>query len=282
MDKIVAASRKRDFLAKGVCLLLAVILWAFIISGKTETLRYKVPIVTRNLPANLAVSDMSGRYTVLVLEGRKDELKSVNIKNIKANVNMENAVIEDEGLPDPDGKAAGAGGRGAYPWSGDVTLTVENKGGEVDQGRPNHHRVRAEGKDHRRQAWSFPERVKISGPKSHQRFIESIETEEVSVENETADLQRQVGPKKERLKDITFSEKIFTVKVAITDMRDLAVVTVPVGPERRQGVSITSCGTARSRSMSGRKTTARLAADEVEAFVDAGKLNSKALFGIER
>ena len=90
--KIVSAAKERDFLAKAACLLLAVILWGYIASGKTDKLRYRMPLQVRNVPSTLAVSGMSDRTAVLVLEGRKEHLKSVNMKNINAYVSLDNAV----------------------------------------------------------------------------------------------------------------------------------------------------------------------------------------------
>ena len=124
----------------------------------------------------------------------------------------------------------------------------------------------------------IPERVRITGPKSVVDSIDTLETEEVSVENEASDLQRQVGLRTESSPDITLSEKVFTVKVTITDLKDLAMVTVPVAVmngsrdfeyelrDRDVEVYIRS------------KNNRMVAADDVEVFVDAARVNYSALF----
>lgn len=269
-------------MAKGICLLLAVILWAFIMTGKTEKLRYKVPIVTRNLPANLAVTGLSGRYAMVLLEGRKDELKSVNIKNIKATVNMEKAEIGDskaypiqvEKLQVPEDVSISV----VEP---EVILTVEKKEDKWVRVVPAITGTAPKGKIIVDKT-VLPERVRISGPKSVINDIESVDTEGVSVENETGELQRQVGLMKERYKDVTFNEKKFMVRVLITDLKDLVMVTAPVSirngakeyeyeiRDREVEVYIRS------------KNNRPVAPGDLEAYVDAARVNLKALFEAER
>ncbi|MBP7736248.1 MAG: YbbR-like domain-containing protein [Spirochaetes bacterium] len=281
-ERLTSIVGERDFMAKGICLLLAVILWAFIMTGKTEKLRYKVPIVTRNLPANLAVTGLSGRYAMVLLEGRKDELKSVNIKNIKATVNMEKAEIGDskaypiqvEKLQVPEDVSISV----VEP---EVILTVEKKEDKWVRVVPAITGTAPKGKIIVDKT-VLPERVRISGPKSVINDIESVDTEGVSVENETGELQRQVGLMKERYKDVTFNEKKFMVRVLITDLKDLVMVTAPVSirngakeyeyeiRDREVEVYIRS------------KNNRPVAPGDLEAYVDAARVNLKALFEAER
>jgi YbbR domain-containing protein len=276
--KIKTLAQERDFFAKGVCLLLAVILWAFIASAKSERLTYKIPIVVKNIPQDLAVSGMSDKYATIVLEGRKDELKSVNIKMIRASIDLTNAevkepknyriLVEKQQVPEDVTITL---------VEKEVAVTVEKKEDRWIRVLPNITGSVRNGKiiiD----KMVVPERVKISGPRSVINDVDSIETEDVSVENEGGDIQRQVGLKKERFKDISFNEKIFTVKVLITDLKDLVVVTVPVNVHggaaeyeyeaRDRDVEIYI------RSRNYRKVTP----GDVEAFVDAVHLNLKGLF----
>jgi hypothetical protein len=278
-EKILSVMRERDYLAKMVCLLLAVILWAFIVTGKTEKLRYKVPIMVKNLPSTLAVSGMSDKYATVVLEGRKDDLKNVNIKVIRAAVNLEDAVagetkvyqmqVEKQQVPEDVSVSLS---------NGEVSVTIEKKEekwirvvpvitGSVPAGKIVIDRI------------VIPERVKISGPKSVISDIESVDTEDVTIDNETGDIHRQVGLRKEKYNDVAFSEKIFTVKVAITEMKDLAVVIAPVGV--RNGAAGYEYE-LRDRDVEvyiRLKNNRKVSSDDVEAFVDAGRLNMNGLFG---
>ncbi|HNW29186.1 MAG TPA: CdaR family protein [Spirochaetota bacterium] len=281
-DRIMYVVRERDFLAKGVCLLLAVILWAFIISGKTEKLRYKVPLTIKNLPANMAVSGLSGRTSVIILEGKKEELKNVNIKNIRITIDLENASlggprdypVQVEKQEVPEDISISLVDR-------EVTLTIEKKEfkwvrvvpvitGEVGKGKIIIDKQ------------VVPEQVMISGPRSVINDIDTIDTEEVSVENETGEIKRQVGLNAEKYKDVSFSEKNFTVRVLVTDLKDLEVITVPVGVKnapREYEYEVKDREVEVYIRLAEKQS---VAPGDVEAFIDAGKVNARLLLAKEQ
>ncbi len=281
-DRIMYVVRERDFLAKGVCLLLAVILWAFIISGKTEKLRYKVPLTIKNLPANMAVSGLSGRTSVIILEGKKEELKNVNIKNIRVTIDLENASlggprdypVQVEKQEVPEDISISLVDR-------EVTLTIEKKEfkwvrvvpvitGEVGKGKIIIDKQ------------VVPEQVMISGPRSVINDIDTIDTEEVSVENETGEIKRQVGLNAEKYKDVSFSEKNFTVRVLVTDLKDLEVITVPVGVKnapREYEYEVKDREVEVYIRLAEKQS---VAPGDVEAFIDAGKVNARLLLAKEQ
>jgi hypothetical protein len=276
-ERLFSAIRDKDYMAKGTCLLLAVILWAFIINGKTEILRYKIPIVVKNLPSQLAVSGMSDKYASIEIEGRKDELKSVNVKNIRAAVNLENAAIggprgyeiavEKHQVPEDVSISL---------VRGEVEITVEKKEERWVRVRPAVTGSVRRGKvilDKQ----VIPERVKVAGPKSLISGIESVDTEAVSVEGAAGEVQRQVGLKKGPVKDITFSESVFTVKVLVADLKDLVAVTVPVaiinGARDYQYEIRDNEVEVYVRAKNGVAPTA----EDIDAYVDAAKLNLKAV-----
>ncbi len=281
-DKIFSAMREKDFMAKGVCLLLAVILWAFIINGKTEVATYRVPIVVKNLPAHLAVSGMSDKFAAVEIEGRKDEIKNVNVKGIRATVDLGKAVaggpaafeivVEKNQVPEDVAISL---------VRGDVEVTVEKKEERWIRVRPVVTGAVRKGKvvlDKQ----VLPERVKISGPRSLVVDMDSVDTEDVSVENASGEIQRQVGLKKGEYRDIAFGETVFTVKVLVADLKDLVTLTVPISiinenrdyqyEARDQEVEVY----VRARRAAG------LTPEEVDAYVDAGKLNLKMLPEEER
>ena len=280
IDNIASAAKKRDYLAKSLCLLLAVILWAYIAAGRTDTLRFRMPIVPQNVPSTLAVSDMSDRFAVLVVEGRKEHLKSINMKTIRAYVSLDNAVIGSKEYPIRLEKQLVPEEVTLSLASGEVTVTIEKKAerwvrvvpiieGTVLKGKIMIDRM------------VFPERVRITGPKSIVDSIDSLDTEEVSVENEAADLHRQVGLRHERLADISLSEKLFTVKVTITDLKDLLMITVPVAILNGSRDFDYDLRDREAEVYIRAKNNFAVAADQVEASVDASRLNYPVLFGNE-
>ena len=277
-ERIVSAIREKDFLAKGVCLLLAVILWAFIVSAKTETQRFKVPIMVKNLPSDLAVASMSDRVATIVLEGRKEELKSVNIKTIKAMIDLSDAKIGDPKTYQIQIEKQIPEDISISPVNSDVIVSVDQKEdkwiavvpsivGTVEKGKIIIDKT------------VVPERVMISGPKSIIADIESVNTEDVSVDNESSDIQRKAELKTEKNKDIAFSENTVTVKVTITDLKDLAVVNAPVkvrNGNRDYSYEIKDHDVAVYVRL---RNNLAVATDDVEAFIDMGRINVKKLFG---
>ena len=276
--KIASVIRERDFLAKGICLLLAVILWAFILSAKIETQRFKVPIVVKNLPSDLAIAGMSDRFATIVLEGRKDELKSVNIKTIKAMIDMADAQIGDPKTYQIQIEKQIPEDISVSPVNGEVAVTLDKKEEKWVAVAPSIVGTVQKGKIIIDKT-IVPERVRISGPKSIITEIESVDTEDVSVDNESSDIQRQTGLKAEKYKDISFGENTFTVKVAITDLKDLAVVNAPVkvrNGNKDYNYDIKDQDVAVYVRL---RNNLAVATDDVEAYIDMGRLNVKKLFG---
>jgi hypothetical protein len=276
--KIASAIRDKDFLAKGVCLLLAVILWAFIVQAKTETQRFKIPIAVKNLPSDLAVAGMSERFVTIVVEGPRDEIKNVNIKSIKAMIDLEDAKVGDPQTYKLQIEKQIPEDISISPLNGEVAVTVEKKEekwitvvpaivGTVQKGKIIIDKT------------VVPERVMISGPKSIVADVESIETEDVSVDNESSEVQRKTGLKTEKYKDITFSENTFTVRVTITDLKDLAVVNAPIRVKNGNKDYDYETRDHYVAVYVRLRNNLAVATDDVEAYIDAGRLNVKKLFG---
>lgn len=83
--------KKSNFGAKLICLVLALALWAYVNSTRTVDLNYRIPVEFRNIPTTMAMANNQNHYVKIILNGSKDDIKNINIKNIKAVVNLENA-----------------------------------------------------------------------------------------------------------------------------------------------------------------------------------------------
>lgn len=277
--KIISLFRDGDFLAKAVCLLLAVILWALIASSKTETLKYRIPISMKNLSPQLTVSGMSEKFATVLLEGKGEELRSVSPKSIKVSVNLENVVIgeaksyqiamEKQQIPDEISVSL---------VTREIMLTVERREEKwvkvvpVLAGRVQHGKMVVD-------RMAIPDRVKISGLRSLINDIESVETEDVSVENETGDIQRQVGLRRDdKLKEVTLYEKTVTVKVFIADMKDFTVITVPLAVRNGAREYEYEIKDAEVEVYVRQKNYPSLGDDDVDVFVDVGKVNLRKIF----
>lgn len=84
-------SRKNKLIPKLVSILLAVILWGYISSSKTGTIEFKSQVSYKGLEEGLVVSKTTPRAITVEVKGRKDDLKNVNSRNIKAVIDLTTA-----------------------------------------------------------------------------------------------------------------------------------------------------------------------------------------------
>jgi hypothetical protein len=91
LERLKALFSTRDFLPKMVCLALSIVLWAYISESKVGELTFRVPVVYRNLPTNTMVSFIADKTVPVIIRGRKEDLKNLQVKNIRAIVDFRNA-----------------------------------------------------------------------------------------------------------------------------------------------------------------------------------------------
>ncbi len=274
---------RRNFFAKTICLALAVVLWALVSSSKIETLKFKIPIIYKNLPQDLMVSNTSDKFATLIFEGKSDDLKNPLLKNVKAVVNLENAVagevgtfpieIEKQDIPD-DILVSSV--------QNEVMVTVDTKEEKWVEVIPSLSGSAPQGKVIIDRSVS-PDRVKISGPSSQVDEIQSVETQDVPVTEGAPDFERRVGLKKDdKFKYIAFGERNFTVKVTMADLKDISAVSAPVkmrGAVRGYGYEMKSTTVEVYVRLRENRS---LTPDDIDAFVDASELNLIKIFENEK
>jgi len=81
----------RNLVPKLGSILLAVVLWAYISSGKSGDVKFKLPVTFTGLEENYVVSRVSHKVVVVEVRGNKDELKNITSKNIKLVVDLSTA-----------------------------------------------------------------------------------------------------------------------------------------------------------------------------------------------
>lgn len=227
-DILKALNLTENFAAKVASLLLSIALWAYLANSKKGDIRFRIPIVISNLPENMVVTKISNKSVIAVLQGRKEYLKNVNVKSIKAVVNLKKPVI---------GKALD------YPVEiiknevpvsikvivkkKTVNILVERKIaknvavipriiGKVTEGR-------VIGK------YSVdPETIIIKGSKSIVSDINHIYTKNISVDGMFEDIDRIVELEKDLDPNVIFSETKVRVTIPIIDYGNLLSLNVPV------------------------------------------------------
>ncbi len=181
-----------DIVAKVICVVLSVILWAYISNTNIGEIKFKIPIIFTNLPDTLVKTKMSSRYVTITLTGRKDTLKNVNVKSIKALVNLEQPeinvsknypieVIRDE---IPDNIELKLSNR-------EVALFIERKISKKVSVKINIIDKVPEGYVLGK-IRVIPDSVTLSGPESLLRDIDHVQTKAVSIANNTGRINREV------------------------------------------------------------------------------------------
>jgi hypothetical protein len=219
---------KKETAAKVISLLMSVALWGYISSTKMSEIKFKLPVEIRNLPASMTVSDMPDRSLIVVLEGKKEYMKNVGSKNIKLFVNLEKPVPgEPNEYPVQYIKYELPEGINVSLPKAEIKITAEKIiekrvrvipkiSGSLKSGN-------IIGK-----ITVTPEFVLVRGAKSTVKEINYIYTEDISIEDETGEIVKEVELAKENLKEVSVNETSIKVVIPIINYGDLYSLDVPV------------------------------------------------------
>jgi YbbR domain-containing protein len=220
--------KEKNLVAKTACFGLALVLWVFISTTKHGELKFKVAVEKVNLPEYLTVSDMQDQSIDVVIEGKKELVKAVNPKTIRAVVDLskprENisarypvTIIRDQ---IPESIRVTASKRKIY-------LTVERKAEKSVRVIP---KIAGSVPDGfiRGRISIEPESVTISGPHSIIDRTDSVSTVSISMEGETGDIVREVEIESESLKNIELSDSEVKVTIPLLNLGSLAGVEIPL------------------------------------------------------
>jgi hypothetical protein len=227
-DKIRKIPVKKETAAKIISLLMSIALWAFISSTRMGEIKFKLPVEIKNLPASMTVSEMPDRSLIVVLEGKKEYIKNVSSKNIKLFVNLENSIpgesreyhVQFAKIELPEGVNV------SLP-KDEVKITVEKIiekrvkiipkiSGSLKSGN-------IIGK-----ITVTPEYVILRGARSSVKEINYIYTDDISIEDETGEITKDVEISKENLKDVSVNETSIRVVIPIINYGDLYSLDVPI------------------------------------------------------
>ncbi|MDA3899562.1 MAG: CdaR family protein [Spirochaetes bacterium] len=83
-ELIIDFIKSKDFVAKVICLLLAVMLWVYISTQGESELAIRVKAEIKNLSSEYVVSDIQKMYVTVKIRGNSEDIEAVNKKNIRA------------------------------------------------------------------------------------------------------------------------------------------------------------------------------------------------------
>ncbi|MDY6934359.1 MAG: hypothetical protein SVZ03_09085 [Spirochaetota bacterium] len=220
-DRIRQLIIQERIIPKIICFVLAVILWAYIASTKIGEVKFRIPIKVMNLSESFTVSNNNNSYVTLFLKGRKDELKSINIKDIKAFVNLRNPVI-GRGKKYPI-EIVTAG----IPEEVDIDLSRKDVYLKVEKMITKRVKVIPRISGHINDGYVLgdikviPEYVSLSGPESFIQNVDFIETNKLHIENERGLIVKEIAINKKNLKKVRFDVTNVRLTIPIVEAGNL-------------------------------------------------------------
>lgn len=219
---------KKNFIPKLASIILAVILWGYLTSTKSGDIKFRLPLNYRNLDQTLTVSRLSNKYIMVRIKGRKDELKTVNSKNIKVFADLSSAKIGEYGsFPVQIEKTDLPEEVEVVVNPEEIKLFVEKKAFRNIlivprfSGDPEKDVVLGKIK-------TEPEYVRIAGSAGLLSGIESINTEYIFLNDRHATFKSSVKLEKVNEEEIDYSLSEVDVTVPLIPVSETASIDVPL------------------------------------------------------
>lgn len=217
LNEIKRIIKSGDTTAKLVCLLAAVVLWTYVNNIKMGDVRYKVPVEFKNLSNLLMVADADNKFVSVTISGKKEDLKNVSLKNLRAFVNLDNAVIgENQRFPVefiknniPDSLSVDFSRQKIY-------LTIEKKQSKQVRVVTKLSGDLFEGYIHGTPR-VFPQYITIYGAESRLADINEVYTNSVSLSDQNKSISKEVSIDTEYMNDVICEVKRVSVSIPVID-----------------------------------------------------------------
>ncbi|MBN2402859.1 MAG: hypothetical protein JXN64_10725 [Spirochaetes bacterium] len=270
--------KAKNIAAKIICVLLAVLLWAYIGSTNIGEVKFKIPITFTNLPETLVMLKISNKYVSATLTGRKDNLKNVNVKSIKAVVDLDQPEIGiNKSYPIELVKDE-------VPENIEINLSVKNVSLIVDRNVTKRVKVKANIIDKVQDGYVLgrvmiiPESINISGPESLIKSINFMQTEKLSITKATGRIIKDAGIYNNDFPDVRTD--ISKVRVIIP------VIETSNSTEFKKKIILKNTNIDYNYIVSQEEVSVYLksdkpdiepSGDDVDIFIDIGSLNADEL-----
>lgn len=271
----------RDIVPKSICLILSIILWAYISNTKLGEVTFsRIPIRFQNLPSSLVISKIQHDYINVTLTGRKDYLKNVNIKNINAFVNLEDPSIGvDKSYPIEVIKQEIPEGIDLILSTKDIRLTVERK---------KYKKVRIVPKIlDIKEGYILgnididPEYIRISGPESFITNIRSMQTQAISIGDKPGKIVKEVSISTD-IQGVEMEKNSVKVIIPVFNLVDLYKFEKKIGIRNtREEYEYILSTEYVSIYLNAEKEELKPSEKDIEVFIDIGSANIKEFFDNE-
>ncbi|MBU1075977.1 MAG: hypothetical protein KKH98_01705 [Spirochaetes bacterium] len=89
----------KDRLAKIISLVVAILLWFYINYEQLPQKYFSVALIVKNIPKGMAIADPFNNMITIKIKGPKDTIQSINVKYLKAEMDLKNAAIGKNKFP---------------------------------------------------------------------------------------------------------------------------------------------------------------------------------------
>lgn len=274
IKKIKAVSVKYDLVPKIVCFLIALGLWGYISESSVGEEKFRIPLNLDNLPKNMTVYKVSSKYISVLVQGRKEQLKAIQLKNLKAVVNLQNCRTGSATYPVQIQRMDIPENIKVEAVQSQVDVTVEMLAVKkvpvipVISGSP------ADGYS-AGAVTVKPEYVEIRGAGSVLDKIDRISTAEISVSGARKDMVMESVLKAEKFSSVELSETSVQVMIPVGKAGSFYEVKVPVNVDNHPSWCelVQAEGTSVTVNLRGKIRDD--AADFLEVHADASGLKSR-------
>lgn len=228
IDRFAEFSRRTNLVPKLLSIILAVILWAYITNTRSGDLRFNIPIDFRNIDDALVVSKVSQKTATVKVSGPKDDLKNVNARDIIVYVDL-NRVNAGEYA---DYKVDFI--RNEVPEGIDITIIPDEIKILAEKKVTREVKVlpkfsgNADNGFYAGKAEIIPETVSLKGPASIIDGIETLYTEDISLEGVRETIRKKVNIQKSETDNVEYSPESVTVTLPVISYSDVARMQIPL------------------------------------------------------
>lgn len=220
---------RRKVVPKALSILLAIGLWLYVGQKKIGAVKLRIPVEYRNLPKTLVIASNQNSFVAVELHGRKEDLNSVTIKNLRAYVNLESPNVgAKESYPIELVKQQ-------LPDNVEVALTQKDMSLVVERKETKTVRVKPVITGSIRSGHIMgvvkvtPDTVVATGPESALRDLSTVPTRKISIENEKGRLVKIVAIDRSAIKKhLEFDKTSVNVVIPIVEASNLVRIERPV------------------------------------------------------
>lgn len=282
MKKILPEIKKilsaKDLVAKIVCVLLAIILWAYISNTNIGETQVKIPVTFTELPDTLIRSKISSRYITVTLAGRKDILKNINIKSIKSRVDLSQPKIGKYDYPVEINKDE-------LPENIDVKLSRKVISVTIERKFFKKVKVKTDIADKVKEGYMLgrirviPDTVVLSGAESIVANIDFIKTVNISIANLTGRIIKEVPIDRSELSGINTDISKVKVIIPIIESANLFKFEKEIIIKNtNENYKYILSHELVNVYLQSENTEVKPFNEDIQAFIDIGKVNIEELF----